>query len=444
MQDEASRSAQRIEELKQQVEQYNAAMSLAMGEQPQNDEKRTTATAFPEEEQLPNKVQNSEMLVLLNALRSDRRRNIPSTSSDVQDIFFKEEERASRGSSIVEEQRDSTNDVGQQHVSEDSDVHFVEEEIPTGEWETHRSVAQDVEKGHSDEVDEHLQVERCLEKELDLALSSRHETPINEASQPPPLRLHDLETAFHRIEALEQSAQILESFGIQRTKLPYTDRISSLRTRRAGLLSQESILSQTMAEDTATSLTLDEESDSVTGAITSLLQECSAAQKGFSLIYDKKNSILRKEQELEAKGQEMQREFFNLQSRKQQLASLMVNVEHKTKVLAKKESEFSSRRSEMEGRRALSDDKTTKVKDLEAKVQSWLNILEERDAELTRKEGRIRVLEAEISRRRSGVSVQKEIVQVARRRDKSRSFEQQPEAATTNIFQRIREPIDRD
>jgi chromosome segregation ATPase len=130
-----------------------------------------------------------------------------------------------------------------------------------------------------------------------------------------------------------------------------------------------------------------------------LLEECEAAKKCFSAIYERKATIYAKEKQLERLAAEMQRFHAELQTQRQSVTSLETRIDHRSRALARRKEQYAATSAAQKERESDVKSRIEKIEALNAKVSSWIRIIETRDRELAAKEERLRNVQMELNRR---------------------------------------------
>ena len=215
----------------------------------------------------------------------------------------------------------------------------------------------------------------------------------------PQYTMVDLETSFHRLGAIEQSARVLASIGSTKYSSSNEERVRVLGDLRDELLALEKEQREIREQGIETWTVLASSESNVFAQAKMLLEECEAAKKCFSAIYERKATIYAKEKQLERLAAEMQRFHAELQTQRQSVTSLETRIDHRSRALARRKEQYAATSAAQKERESDVKSRIEKIEALNAKVSSWIRIIETRDRELAAKEERLRNVQMELNRR---------------------------------------------
>lgn len=211
---------------------------------------------------------------------------------------------------------------------------------------------------------------------------------------------NDLETSYHRVNAVQDCAKVLLSFPAVVLTPMQDDRARLLLEAREQILSRDRALRderESLLSHRSSSLRSAE--DDVQAVIQNLLTEADEARKCFSAVYERKAVLYAKEKQLEQLGNELQRMHQAVQNRRSSVATIEARVEQRRRALKRREEAFQQTLSAHSSREEELRKKVEQVEELNKKVVSWIKILESREMALSTKEQRLKGVQSELQHR---------------------------------------------
>lgn len=425
----AAESAKRIDALRQRLEQYNAAISRAMGMQgvaahpdadsDDDDEEEyteeTDETDLSEEEEDP----RGAAFDVENYIRQFHQfAEKPSTTSRP---LFPEGYRD--GSTVVQEADGDSDD--------DYDTEEEEEEVSEGEVGQRVGGATIPPWLRGAVFPTPKNVDRCLSSELRQAAASIQPAnppavtnPLDDTvlsgvgadamrvSSPTPdepsYSFRDLENAYHRISKIDQSVKRLSAFGMLEPKLPFADRIQQLREERVRLLAEDSDAASESRELQRMVLPKLADSDvEVHHEMQAVLHSCRTEVR-YRAVHDKKQIIELKQAELTDKVRRMQDTFSHLQRKKQLTTSSDAHNAEEAIRLAEGAAALKRDEAEIERLEKESATRAEETAALQAKVDNWMAVLKDREHGLDERGSKMQLLGEQLQRRKDTIVSHKE------------------------------------
>lgn len=224
----------------------------------------------------------------------------------------------------------------------------------------------------------------------------------------PVYSITDLENAFYRLQTVEQSLKHLSSFTEQDPKLPFADRLVQLHKQREELLVKDSLMRKKNSLQDASLVQIANSDSELHTMIQDLIGQCDSAHSSFVPIYARKAVIVQREELLRSKTQEMRKLYDLMQSKKRHVQHLYGSNKEATVSLASRKVMLVKERELVKAIEAANAEKTSKVADTDNRVKNWVAVLEERDRGLKAKERKMQDITTELKKRMDTVESQKE------------------------------------
>lgn len=242
---------------------------------------------------------------------------------------------------------------------------------------------------------------------LDISSASKpkqRESSSSPSPQLPSYSFNELETAYHRVNAVHDCGKVFSAFHKASFQPLHQDRLRALLDTREQLLARDSDLRHERIAALEHRSTVSASESDFFAMVQDLVAECDAAKKGFSLVYERKAVLYAKEKQLEQLAQEMHKMQQMVQSRRNSIAAIEARVEQRRKALKRRDDAFQVALAAHASREEELRKKVERVEELNGKISSWVKILETRDAELSNKEQRLKAVQQQILRRRADLS----------------------------------------
>jgi hypothetical protein len=216
----------------------------------------------------------------------------------------------------------------------------------------------------------------------------------------PVYEFNDLETAYHRVNAVQDCAKVLLSFPSVVLTPMQDDRARLLLEAREQLLVRDrAIREERDALLAHRSSVLRNAEDDVQSVLQNLLTETTEARRCFSPVYERKAMLYAKEKQLEQLGHELQRLHQVVQTRRSNVATIEGRVEQRRRALKRRDDMFQQTIAAHSSREEELRRRVEQVEELNKKVASWIKILENRETALTSKEQRLKGVQSELQHR---------------------------------------------
>eukprot|EP00758_Cryptobia_borreli_P009395 Tbor_TRINITY_DN5477_c0_g3::TRINITY_DN5477_c0_g3_i2::g.25435::m.25435 len=224
----------------------------------------------------------------------------------------------------------------------------------------------------------------------------------------PVYSITDLENAFYRLQTIEQSLKHLSSFSEQDPKLPFADRLVQLRQEREELLVKDGQMRKKNSLQDASLIKIAQCDNELHKMIQDLINQCDSAHNSFVPIYARKAVIVQREELLRSKTEEMRKLYDSLQFKKQHVQNIHMSNKAATLSLASRKEVLAKEKDLVKSLEAANSEKISKLGNMDNRVKNWVAVLEERDRGLKAKEQKMLTISTELKKRMDTVESQKE------------------------------------